>query len=129
MQVVFPGVRDLGMDSLNALFVTGALGTTKRSLVLAIVLQGGNSVAVAACRQRLEAEINADLTIAGRQIVGNFTLETDIPAAARVLGEAAGLDVVGDISQPPEMEFPLEIDNMRPVKFHGALDKWHPTRA
>ena len=129
VELVLSNIRNLGMDSLDATFVTGALLNSKRSLILAIVLQGRDNVSVAARRECLQSEINSDFTVAGWQIVRDLALETDIPPPASVLGKAAGLDGVGDIPRFPEMEFALEVNNVCVFDFHGATDKGQPSES
>lgn len=91
VKVVSTRIGDLGMDRVDAPRVVGALRHGKLCLVSPIVLQGGNGVAVAARRKRLQPKINSDLAIASRKIVLDLTLESDIPTPASVLREAAGL--------------------------------------
>src|ERR1039458_1514924 len=54
VELVLSNVRDLGVDGLDAPLVTGPLLNGKRSLMLAIVLQGRDGVAVAARREGLQ---------------------------------------------------------------------------
>lgn len=126
VELIFARVCNLGVDRLDAALVTGALCDGKRGLILAIVLQGRDGVAIAARRECLQSEVYSNLAIAGWQIVGNLALKTNIPATTGVLSKAARLDGVGNIPRFPEMEFALEVDNVRAVEFHSTLDKWQP---
>jgi hypothetical protein len=125
--LILSDVRNLCVDGFDATLVAGALLNGERDLVLAIVLKRRNSVAIAARRQRPQSKVDPYLSVAGRQVIGNLTLETDIPAPASVLSKAAGLDVVGNIPRFPEVEFPFEVDDMCAFETYSALDKWQPT--
>ena len=129
MELILSGICDLGVDRLDAAFVARSLLNGERGFVLAIVLQGRNSVAVAARRECLQTEVDPDFAVASGQIVGDLTLETDIPATPGVLSKAAGLDGFGDFPRFPEMEFPFEIDNVRTVYLGRASDKRQPTES
>jgi hypothetical protein len=128
VELILANISNLGVDSFDAALVTSALCNGECNLVFAIVLQGGNSIAVAACGEHLQPEVNSYLAVASWQIVSNFTLETNIPATTSVLGKAARPDgVVGNVPRFPEMEFALEVDNMRAFKANSTLDKWEPS--
>jgi hypothetical protein len=75
VKVMAPRVDDLGVDGGSPALVVGALRDLKSLLVLPIMLEGRDYGAIAACRQRLEAEVDTDRTVAGRQLVGHLTLE------------------------------------------------------
>jgi hypothetical protein len=86
MDVIFPGIRDLGMNSLGALAVTGALRRGKCPFVLAVVAERGDRSAIAARRKGFQPQINADFAVAYRQI-GNIDVEAHVPASACILDE------------------------------------------
>ena len=70
VELVLSNIRDLGVDCLNSALVTRALLYSERGFIPTIVPQGRNSVAVAARRQRLQSEVNPDLSVSSGQIVG-----------------------------------------------------------
>ena len=127
VELILAHIRNLGMDCLDAALVTRALCDGQHSLILAVVLQGRNSVTVAARCKCLQPEINPDLPVAGWQIVGNLALETDVPTITRILSKASGLNGVGNIPRFPKVEFTFAVDNVRAIQFHSALDKREPT--
>ncbi len=128
VQIVLSRVGDPGVDCPDAPFVAGTLLHGEPFLVFAIVPQGREFPAVAACRQMLQSEVNADFPVACWQVVGDIALERGIPAAAGVLREASGLELAAKIAGFPEMELALEVDDVRAVDFHGARDKRYPAR-
>ncbi len=128
MEVMAPSVGDLGVNRPDAARVSGALRNGECGLILAVMLQGWNLYAVAARRQRLEPEVDTDLTVAGGKLVGGLALECDIPAPASVLREASGLEVATQFPRFPEIELTLEVDNMRAVDFYGARNKRYPAK-
>jgi hypothetical protein len=127
VKMVLSSVRNLSVDGFDAPLITGALLNSERGFMLAIVLQGWDGVAIATRRKRLQSEINSDFTVAGRKIISNLALETNVPSATSVLSEASGLDGVGDIPRFPEMEFTLEVDDVSAFDLHGTVDKGQPS--
>ena len=127
VEMVAPGVGDLGVDRADAALVSGALRNSKRGFVLAVVAECRDRSPVAACGKRLESEINANLAVAGRAILGNLALEADVPATPSVLHEAPGLKLTVDVARLPEVELALEVDDVRAVDFHGTRDERNPT--
>lgn len=128
VKMVAPSVGDLGVDRADAALVPGALRNGERSLVLAVMAKRRDRGPVAACGKRLEAEIDADLAVASRTILGNLALETDVPATTSVLHEAASLELAVDVAGLPEVELALEVDDVPAVDFHGAGNKRHPAK-
>ena len=104
MQMVAPRVGNIGVDRLGAPLVSGTLCDCKRGLVPSIVPQGGDRRAIAACCERLESEVNSDLTVAGREIVGDVTLKRDIPAPAGILRKTSGLELAAEVTRFPRSE-------------------------
>ncbi len=129
VNLVFAGVGDLGVDRTDAALVSGALLDRKRGLILPIVAQGRDRIALTQCGERLKTQVNANLASADRQIICNLALENDIPSAARILDEAAGLESFGNVSRFPEPKPALEIRHLRPIDPHGARNKRHPSES
>ena len=126
VQMVPPRVGDLGVDRLDAGSFVGALRYRKLRFVLPIVLQGRDRRSIGAGRQRLQAKVNSDLSVPGRKTAGNLALKGDIPASARVLGEASGLDRAAKIAGAPEVEGAFQIGQASACDLHGARDKRNP---
>jgi len=126
VQLVATRVGDLGVDRPDAALVPGPLRNGKPGLVSAVVAQRRDGRAITQRGKRLQTEIDADVAVAYRQVVGDFAFENDIPPPARILREAPGLDVFGDVPRFPEPEPALEIRHLRPVDLHRARDKRHP---
>lgn len=119
-------VGDLGVDRTDAALVSGPLRNGKHGLVLAIVPKRRDGRSITQRGERLKPQIDADTTIAGRQIVRDLALENDEPSPARILGKAPSLDALGKVSGFPEPEPALEVSHLRPVDLDGARDKRHP---
>jgi hypothetical protein len=128
-KVVAPGVSDLGVDRAHAAGVVGAARLGERRLVSAVVLERWHDPAVAAGGESLQAEIDADLAGTRRSIGRNLALQGDIPAATRILHEAAGLDLAADVARRPQLVPALEVGDVGAVYLHGAEDKGHPSQA
>lgn len=129
VKMVAPRVGDLGVDRADAALVPGPLRSGKRGLVLAIVAERRDRSPVAARRERLKPEVDADFAVAGRQTAGNLALEADVPAPARILYEAASLELAIDFARLPEVELALEVDDVRAVDLHGARNERHPAKS
>src|SRR5262245_6027467 len=129
VEMVAPGVGDLGVDRGNAAPVSGAARLGERGFVSAVMPQRRHHAAIAACGKLLEAKVDADLTGTGRQPVGHLALKGDIPAAARVLHKTAGLDLAADLARQPDVKSALQIGDAAAVDLDGALDKRHPAQA
>lgn len=128
VQMVLAGIRDFRVDRPDALLVPGALRGGKRRLVFAVVLQGRNGIAIAERGEGLEAQVDTDAAIAGRQAVLDLTLEHDIPAASRVLHEVAALELAFDFAGFPEAVALLEIDRGGTVNLRCARDEGYPAQ-
>ncbi|HKJ60388.1 MAG TPA: hypothetical protein VKA94_00130, partial [Hyphomicrobiales bacterium] len=89
VNLMFARVGDLGVDRADAALVSCALLDGKRRLIFSIVAKRGNGRTVAACGQRLQAEINADLTGSSGQVVCNFALKDHVPATASIFDKAS----------------------------------------
>ena len=129
MQMVTPRVRDLGMDRARTTLVVRALSHSQRRLVLPIVLQGGNSRAVAACRERLEAEVDADRSIANRPILRNFALKCRVPAAAGILYEGARPNLTFDRTREPKPILTTQISYFVAANSHRSRDERYPPKS
>lgn len=126
VKMVPPRVGDLGVDGANAALVASPLRDGKSGFVLAIVLQGRNARAITARRKRLKAEVYPDLAVASWQRVGNLALKTDVPAATRILHEAASFEFPVNVAGLPEVELPFQVRDVRVLDANGAGDKRYP---
>ena len=77
-------------------------------------------LSVAACGKRFEAEINPDSAIAERESISDFALQTEIPAASRILGKTSGLDLAADRTAIPEPIATSEKDCRIAINLDGA---------
>jgi hypothetical protein len=105
VNVVAPSVCDFGVDRFGASFIPRALRSAEPRSILAIVAERRGHCPVAARRKGFKAEINADLAVACRQRVVYLALKCDIPASARILREAASLDLAADLARLSAVEF------------------------
>ena len=121
-------VGNLGMDRLDTTLVPGSLLDGQRGLVLAVMMQCRDGRSVAACGERLQAKVDADGAISCRQIVGNFRLKDDIPAAASILSETPRLENLRHLTRFPKPETTLKIRHLRAVNLRGAGDEGHPSK-
>ena len=107
VEMVAPGVGDLGMDCPHTRLIVCAARLGERSLISSVVAKGRDFGSIAALGQLLETEVDTDLAGAGGQLVGNRALEGDVPAPACVLHEATSLELTGDLARFPEVELAL----------------------
>lgn len=128
VKVVAARVGDLGVDCLDAGRIVGALRYRQRRLVLPIVLQRGNLGPIRASRKRFQAEVNSDFAVASRKVALDLTLKGDVPAPARILSEATGLDSAAKLARLPEQKPPLEIGDGVPGDLDGARNKRNPPK-
>ncbi len=128
VNVVTARVADLGMDRAGPALVTGALRDRKGGLVLPIVTKRLNLVAVAACGQCLQAEVNTDATIPSGEGARHFTLEADVPAPTGILNEAPSLDLPVNVARLPEVEGALHVADGGGLELHGARNKRNPAK-
>lgn len=109
MKMVVPSVGDLGMDRAYSAFVPSALRRTEGDFVLPIMLQGRDFTSIAAYSKGFQAEINANFTRAGGQIIGYFAGKCGVPAAARVLNEGSADEFPIGLAMLPQAEALLEV--------------------
>lgn len=121
-------IGNLSVDSLGAPSVAGPLSDGELLLVLPVVAKSRDFLSVAACGERLEAEVNTDLAIARDQIIFDLALEGDIPPPASVLDEGAGLERPIDLARLPETEPALEINDGITVNLECARDERNPAK-
>lgn len=126
VNVMFARVCDLGVNRPDAPLVPGALLDRQRGFVLPVVPQGRNGRPVAACGECLQAKINADRTVAGRQILGHIAIEYYVPAPARVLCEATRPETLRHLARFPKVETPLEVCDTRSIYLDCTRNKRHP---
>lgn len=129
VEMMAPSVSDLGMDRLDAMLISGALSLANGVFISAIVLQSWDFDSVAACGERLEAEINSDLSAASLQTVCDLTLKADIPSATRVLNEATSLELAINVPVLPKSETALEVDYSITVNANCARDERYPSKS
>lgn len=127
VQLVPARIGDLGVDRSGAGLAAGALRLGQRRLVAAIVAQRRYLAAVAARRQRGKAKIDADLAVAGRQIVRNLACESGVPASARVRDESTGEKAPFDWPVQPKPIPALEIGQITLTYLDGARDVRNPS--
>lgn len=126
VKVVPARIGNLRLNRACPLLSTSPLRTSKRGLMFAVVTQRRNLAAVAERRERLETEINPHITVSGREVVGDATLEADVPAPTCILGETSAEEFTIDLAVLPEAIYPLEVDSRVTVNAHGALDERYP---
>lgn len=127
MKMVTPGVGDLGVDSLDPTFITGALRDGKFTFVSPIVPQGRDRSAITTGRDGLESKVDSDLAIPSPEIVGDLALKGDVPSPTGVLSEAPRLELAFNVARFPEVEFALEIDDVRAINLQCTRDKRYPS--
>lgn len=128
VKMMTASVSYLCMDSLSALFVAGPLSHGELSLILPVVAKSGDFLPVAACSERLEAEVDTDLAIACDHIVFDIALERDVPPATSVLDECSRFECSIYLARLPEAESALEIDDGVVINLECAGDKWNPSK-
>jgi len=104
MQMVPPGVGDLGMDGFDTTLIPGPLSGRQSAFVFSVVLERRNGLTVAERRKGLQAQIYTDCPFAGRKMFFNLALERHKPASASVLHKCAGLDLASRLARLPEAE-------------------------
>ena len=127
VELVLPGVCDLGVDRPDAELVAGSLSLGELCFVLPVMAKRRDLGSVAARGERFEPEIYADLTEPGREGVLNLALECDVPASAGILNEGAGLECAVDVPRLPEPEAALEVDGGIAINLYGARDERNPS--
>jgi hypothetical protein len=105
VQLIAARIRDLGVNGLGPVAVSGPLSGRQCGFIFPVVLERGNGVAIAARRQRLEAKIYTDRSCSGRKGFGYLALKGDVPATTGILNKSAGLDRAAQFAGLPEAEF------------------------
>ena len=93
VQVVASSIGDLGLDDLNAALVGGRLSNLTGLLALAMVPRCRDLGSVSAGCRTVQTKVDPDRSVAGREVVGALALKAEIPSVARVLREAASLEL------------------------------------
>lgn len=128
VKMMTASIGDLGMDSLGAPTVAGPLSDSELLFVLPVVAKSGDFLPVAACGERLEAEVDTNLAIACDEVIFDLALEGDIPPPASVLDEGAGLERPIDLARLPETEPALEINDGITINLECARDERNPAK-
>ena len=125
---VLSPVRDFGMNRPNPFLISGTLGTPEAFLFCSVKARRFNLAPVAHCGEGFETEINSDLAITGRKIVGNLALKRHVPAPASILDESASLEGPLNLTVLPEPESTPKISQFTGPHPYGARNKRHPTQ-
>lgn len=105
MQKVLASVGDFGMEISRLSGATFALVFRDPLLLGAIPARRFDPAAIRTGRQRLQAQINTYVPLAGSYgFLWRVANEIDIPAAPRILGETAAFDRAGNFLTLPESE-------------------------
>ena len=89
MKIILSCVGDPGVNCPDPPFIASALNLGEALLPGSRVPQVLDNLAVTGRRERFQPKIDANLTIAGRQIDGDLNVEANPPFTARVLDERA----------------------------------------
>ena len=122
-------VGDLGVNRLDPAFVRARCA---RALCPSRgVPQIFDNLAVTGRGERFQPKVDADLAVAGRQIVGNLDVEANPPFTARVLNERAALSRLRQrtplVAEPAELL--AEISDCVAVKLATLALKRNPTKS
>lgn len=128
VKMMTASIGNLSMDSLGAPSVAGPLSDGELLLVLPVVAKSRDFLTVAACGERLEAEVDTNLAIACDEVIFDLALEGDIPPPASVLDEGAGLERPIDLARLPETEPALEINDGITINLECARDERDPAK-
>jgi hypothetical protein len=128
MQMVATSVGDLGIDRRCPAPVPSALSSRECSLIFAVVPQGRNCAAVATSRKRLEAEIDSNAPAADRQVIWDFALKRNVPAATGILAERAVLQNSTRFARLPKAKSVLEVNCCVPINLRAPGNERHPSK-
>ena len=120
MQVMPTCICDFGVDTLNPFLIAGALRLRQGALVFLKVPRIFNLAAIGQRGKCAQAEIDANFAGSAGLALSNLNLQAEIPAPARVLRKASGLDLAIDWAATPEPITAAEIDHGVAVEFDGA---------
>jgi len=127
VEVVPPGIGDLGMDGNDTTPIARSLGNSEDGFILAVMLKRWNFTAITERGEIFKTEVDPDGVTTERQIIHNLALEGDIPMPARILYECTSLELTPDLAGFPELEAALEIDRCIPIDLNGARDERNPS--
>jgi hypothetical protein len=100
---VLADIGHLGLDRFDALFLASALGHGEGIFMLTGEIFTGIDHAIRTGKLVGQSQVNAEVDLSnGFCSVSNRALEIDVPATARVLGEAARLDRAFDRPRQPQ---------------------------
>jgi hypothetical protein len=126
VQMVSSDIGNLGVDRSHALLVAWPPCFNQRALVLAVMPQ----VPVEKKRrERLQAEIDADLSGTAVSVFLDFALQAEIPAPASAGGKAPGLDLAFDRAAQSDAITPPKVGDSIAVDLDGAPPRTAPSRA
>ena len=120
MQEVLAAVRDLGVDGLHAGLASGTLCDSERPFVSVVNSRRLDLLTRGKSRQRLEAEVDADLANPMYLVFRNLNLEIQVPAAAGVLSETAAANLPFEGAAEPQSISTPEEDCRVPVHAYRA---------
>jgi hypothetical protein len=129
MQEMPATVRDFGVNGPHAGFAPGTLRDGERPLVSAINAGCLDLFTRGKGRQRLEAEVDADLASPMFPVFGDLDLQIEVPATASVLGKATAADLTRDRTAEPEPVPASEKDHRVPLHANRTRGlKWDPAQ-
>ena len=130
MQVMPTRICDFGVNGPYSFFVAGALRLRQCALGFLEVPWIFDLAAIGQRGQCAQAEIDANFAGSADLALSNLGLQAEIPAPARVLCKASGLDLAVDGTATLEPVTALEVDHRISVEFDGTRGReWNPPKA
>ena len=130
MQVMPTRTSDFGVNGPYSFLVVGALRFGQHGKVFLEVARVFDLAAVRQRGQCAQAEIDANFAGSAGLALSNLGLQAEIPAPARVLCKASGLDLAVDGTATLEPVTALEVDHRISVEFDGTRGReWNPPKA
>lgn len=124
---IFSRIGNLGVNSLNSLFVSGSLCLAKRLFVFPEYSWVFNFRTIRHRGECFKTKVNSDLSECSDVFASNLASEIDIPTTTGVLRKRAALEFPFYVSAFPEPENSLFITYRSIGYLNGACDERQPT--
>src|SRR5882672_1339036 len=126
-------IFDFSVQRSNPPFLSSRLSKRELCFISSVKGLDFDLAAIGKCGEVFQAKVDCDRRSLFDRSLRNFNLDVEVPSAARVLGEASGLDLGGGRNGPrkPKPVFVSE-HNDESIRFFNSegarITKWYPTK-
>jgi hypothetical protein len=126
MKMMFSTVLNFGVDGCAAFLLASALSSRKLSGIFSYMARVVDNAAITQGRHGLEAEVNSNRAVPGREVIWNFARKANKPFSGSILNECSAFYVLRNTATLPEEKLALHEGDGPSVETNVSGDERHP---